>query len=248
MESPTIASGKTLSTSFTKMRLEQPTDKFITEILDEYSYLEEDELNGKLLKLFKEFNDDKNKFDVLIKVASLNKIYATAITNINPVVQQINKIASQNYKLEKIDDYVDLVDKISNVKWTNDKKEEFKRNNLSFASKYVHFLSDYKTPIYDSYVWIVIKGYFGQYKNRIMSFGNPKDYKEFYSIFEDFKKSFELVKYSNYQIDKFLWTYGKSMIESIKEELQISLEKAKTELKNRIKASSQQTVGRYFYY
>jgi hypothetical protein len=56
------------------LKLKEPTKKFIDEILKLYSIEEGVELNENLLKLFKTFNDDKNKFNVLIKVASLNKI------------------------------------------------------------------------------------------------------------------------------------------------------------------------------
>ena len=69
------------------MKLKNPTEEFIDEILKLYSVEEGDELNENLLKLFKTFNDDKNKFNVLIKVASLNKIYSTAI-----VVCQLNLV------------------------------------------------------------------------------------------------------------------------------------------------------------
>ena len=218
------------------MRLKKPTKEFIAEILELYS--EENELNENLLKLFKTFNDDKKKYDVLIKVASLNKIYSTAIVNINPVVKQINEIsrlAESNPKT--ITEYVELVDKISRVNWTNSKGENFERNNLSFASKYVHFLSDYKMPIYDSYIWIIIKGYLGQKNNEKISFENPKNFKEFYTVFEKFKIDLDLEHYSNYDIDKFLWQYGKNLINEIEVEMLIDLEKAKSELKKRIKAS-----------
>ena len=218
------------------MKLKKPTEEFIAEILELYS--EEKELNENLLKLFKTFNDDKKKYDVLIKVASLNKIYSTAIVNINPVVKQINEIsrlAESNPKT--ITEYVELVDKISRVNWTNSKGENFERNNLSFASKYVHFLSDYKMPIYDSYIWIIIKGYLGQKNNEKISFENPKNFKEFYTVFEKFKIDLDLEHYSNYDIDKFLWQYGKNLISEIEAEMSIDLEKAKSELKKRIKAS-----------
>lgn len=218
------------------MKLNKITDEFIEEILKEYSIVEDDELNQKLLKLFQEFNDDTNKFDVLIKVASLNKIYSTAITNINPMVEKINKTA-ENHKLKTIDDYVDSVDKISVVKWKNDKGEEYERNNLSFASKYVHFLSDYETPIYDSYIWIVIKGYLGQNNHEKLSFTVTKSYVEFHSTFREFKKVFNLENHSNYKIDKFLWIYGQKMIMAIAREMKINLDSAKSELRKRIKAS-----------
>ncbi len=219
------------------MKLKLPDDNFINLTHENYSKIEGDELNEKLQKLFIVFNDDKNKYDVLIKVAALNKIYSTAITNINPVVDQISKTSRENYKLEKIEDFINYVDKISRIEWKNEKDENFRRNNLSFASKYVHFLSNKKIPIYDSYIWIVIKGYLGQKNKSKIVFSNPKNYLEFYDTFCEFKEAFKLGNYSNYQIDKFLWFYGRTLIKDIEKELSTDLEKAKNELKKRIKAS-----------
>lgn len=220
-----------------KMKLKQPDDKFIKVTYEDYTKIEGDELNEKLQKLFVVFNDDKNKYDVLIKVAALNKIYSTAITNINPVVDQITKAASENGKLENIGDFINYVDKISKIEWTNEKEENFKRNNLSFASKYVHFLSNREIPIYDSYIWIVIKGYLGQKKQEKISFANPTNYLEFYDTFCEFKSLYSLDKYSNYHIDKFLWFYGRTLIKDIEKQLNIDLDKAKSELKKRLKES-----------
>ena len=219
------------------MKLQRPTQKFIAEILELYSVEEGDELNENLLKLFKTFNNDNDKFNVLIKVASLNKIYSTAIVNINPVVEQIIKVSSSYLYPKTITDYVSFVDDISRVNWTNNKGQSFERNNLSFASKYVHFLSDFETPIYDSYIWIIIKGYLGQKNGEKISFENPSNFKEFYAIFKKFKIDLGLENYSNYNIDKFLWQYGKKLIRDIENEMSIDLEQAKSELKKRIKAN-----------
>jgi len=219
------------------MILKRPTEKFISEILRFYSIEEGNELNQNLLKLFQTFNNDKDRFNVLIKVAALNKIYSTAITNIYPVVENINKISISQSSPKTLIEYVAFVDKISKVKWINDNGKSFERNNLSFSSKYVHFLSGFKTPIYDSYIWIIIKGYLGQKNNEKFSFKNPTDFQEFYSTFEKFKKDLNLKNYSNYKIDKFLWQYGKMSIQGIQSEMSMDLNKAKSELKKRIKAS-----------
>lgn len=166
------------------MKLRNPSNEFILEVLDLYSKEEGNELNENLLKLFRTFDNDKNRYHVLIKVAALNKIYSTAMTNINPVVDQIIKIAEQNIESNKLSDHVNFVDRISKIKWTNSKGNTFERNNLSFASKYVHFLSQYQTPIYDSYIWIVIKGYLGQKNHEKISFQTPESFNEFYLTFE----------------------------------------------------------------
>ena len=76
------------------MKLKKPSKEFIEENLKLFSHKKGDELNENLLKLFETFNDDKNKFHVIIKVAALNKIYSTAITNINPVVEKIVKTSN----------------------------------------------------------------------------------------------------------------------------------------------------------
>ena len=220
------------------MKLQKPTAKFISEILKLYSVEEGNQLNENLLKLFQTFDEDDDKFNVIIKVAALNKIYSTAITNINPVVEQIVKTSKTTSPPNTINEFVEFVDKISKIEWTNNKGEKFKRNNLSFSSKYVHFFSGHKTPIYDSYIWIIIKGYLGQKNNGKISFTNPNNFKEFYSTFLIFKKDFELENYSNYEIDKFLWQYGKISIQNIGSELTISLTQSKSELKKRIKACS----------
>ncbi|WP_310381605.1 hypothetical protein [Flavobacterium sp.] len=219
------------------MKLKNPTKEFIDEILKQYSVEDGYELDKNLLKLFKTFNDDKNKFNVLIKVASLNKIYSTAIVNINPVVDQINKTSISESNPKTITEYITFVDKIAKVNWTNGKGKCFERNNLSFSTKYVHFLSDFETPIYDSYIWIIINGYLGQKNNEKISFENPNNFKEFYATFEKFKTDLGLESYSNYDIDKFLWQYGKKLIQEIENEMLIDLEQAKSELKKRIKAS-----------
>lgn len=220
------------------MKLKNPSGEFINEILKIYSVEEGNELNENLIKLFKIFNNDKNKSNVLIKVALLNKLYSTGIYNINPVVDKIIKISISESNPKTITDYIEFVDKISKVNWTNNKGKYFERNNLSFSSKYVHFLSDFEIPIFDSYIWIIINGYLGQKNKEKISFKKPSNFKEFYKTFDKFKTDLGLENFSNYDIDKFLWQYGKMLIKQIENEMLIDLKQAKSELKKRLKASS----------
>lgn len=217
------------------MKLKKPEKNFIDLMLAEYSKIEGDELNQKLQKLFNDFPEDTNKFDVMIKVAALNKIYSTAITNINPVVSKINEV-SKTESFETEQDYINLVDKICTIEWTNEKNISFKRNNTSFASKYVHFLSNRTIPIYDSYIWIIMQAYVAQLKGSKPTFANPNNYLEFHKTFIDFKNLYELQKYTNYTIDKFLWIYGRNLIKEIERDLGVDIEKAKSVLKRRLKA------------
>jgi hypothetical protein len=220
------------------MKLKNPSSEFISKILRKY-YNNEGDLNKKLLLLFKTLNSNKNKYDVLIKVSALNQIYATSITNINPVVNRIVEVSNEFNISSKstISNYKLFADKISDVKWKNNKGEYFKRNYLSFASKYVHFISDFKTPIYDSYIWIMIKGYIGQESGEKISFKSPKDLQEFYKTFELFRTHFGLEKYSYYELDKFLWQYGKILTQKIQSQNSLNIEKSKAELKKRIRVN-----------
>jgi hypothetical protein len=218
------------------MKLEKPNPKFISKILSKY-YQNEGDLNDKLLLLFKTLNSNKDKYEVLIKAAALNQIYATSISNINPVVNQIIKESNSLNITQRssVVDYKIFADKISHVKWKNNKGEYFERNYLSFSSKYVHFISEYKTPIYDSYIWILIKGYLGQMNDEKISFKSPENLNEFYATFESFRKSFCLENYSYYELDKFLWQYGKNLTTKIQSELFVNIDQAKAELKKRIR-------------
>jgi len=217
------------------MKLRKPSIKFVQSTLSRYEKQGGHLLNGKLLELFRTFNDETDLSDTRIKVAALNTLYSTAITNINPVVNRILSVSSE-FSPKQLNEYVEFVDLISEVKWTNPNTGlTYERNNISFASKYVHFLSETTTPIYDSYIWIMIKGYLGQRGLSRISFTSPKSYSEFYSTFTEFKSEFELDQFSNYKLDKFLWQYGRLSIASIEKDLNINIVKAKSELKRRIK-------------
>jgi hypothetical protein len=215
--------------------LKDITDEFIEEMLKINHKDGGNEINKCLLKLFDDMNKKANQYEISVQVAALNTLYSTAIQNIKPVVLKIHEelIKSQ---LVSVESYVEFVDKISVVKY-GDKS----RNNLSFASKYVHFLSGYQTPIYDSYIWIIMIGYLKQ-KEGIESylFKAPDNYKVFYDVFMSFKKAFKLEKLDNYKIDKFLWQYGKTLIDAIQidaiqnENSNLSLEQAKAKLKKQI--------------
>ncbi len=224
------------------MRLIEITPPHYNKITAIYTGGGGDLINASLTKLFECMDDQSNIHEVRVKVAALNKIYSTSINFIEPVVEKIIKIVPEKHSALGHKEYAKLVDEISTISWVNPTtKKSHKRCNLSFSSKYIHFLSNRITPIYDSYIWIVMIGYMAQYGSRNYSFSAPKSYQEFYTIFCEFKGQFSLDKYSNYEIDKFLWQYGKNMLNAIIEEEGVNLSKAKTILKHRITKSLQAT-------
>ena len=192
-------------------------------------------INASLSKLFNCLDNESSKFEVSIKVAALNQLYSTAIQYIAPVVEKIVNEGGKNHKLFTEKEYVELVDKIATATWVSPTtKNAHSRCNLSFASKYVHFLSCRKIPIYDSYIWIVMIGYLNQNGKLACPFKAPANYRDFYNVFTEFKNKFNLTSYSNYEIDKFLWQYGKNIINKIMYEESVNLDKAKSLLKQRI--------------
>ena len=217
------------------MLLIEPNSTNIEIMLKQHGFDGGNSINESLTKLFNSLNDETNKYEVSIKVAALNQIYSTAIQYITPVVSKICEEIDNNHKTLSIVQYSELVDKIATVTWvspTTAKKHT--RCNMSFSSKYIHFLGGRQLPIYDSYIWIVMIGYLNQ-KNKIkLSFTPPNNYLVFYSIFLDFKKEYCLTSRSNYDLDKYLWQYGKNLINDIISNEKVTLEKAKSILKKRI--------------
>lgn len=180
-------------------------------------------INSKLLRMFEVFSDNTCDDDVRIKVATLNTIYGTAIQNIDPVTKNIVRVYSLDSTRKASPEKI--VDLIAPVKW-----EKYERNNLSFASKFMHFESKYQLPIYDSYVWIVMTGYLIQGGEKI-SFTAPKSYAEFYKRYNAFVELYGLKHHAAYELDKFLWIYGGQLLGEIQRKQGVTLNTAKSILK-----------------
>lgn len=192
-------------------------------------------INEKIDLLFSTFPDNTCPNDVQIKVAALNTIYNTSIQYILPVVSKINaefKALDKCSKEIKVSP-IDMVDRIATAKWESEQSGKIVvRTNLSFASKYMHFESKRDVPIYDSYIWIVMNGYLHAAGDQV-TFGAPYNYADFHARFQRFRQRFNVEEYSNYQIDKFLWQYGKATISGYRKE-GLSMEKAKARLQTEL--------------
>jgi len=213
------------------MKLQPLTEENIDNILSHHHNQFGNDMNYSLDKMFQSMNNS-DYFDVAVKVSALNQLYSTAIQYIEPVVAKIVEVIDDDIMDCTEDEAIALVDKIATVTWTSPSSgKEHTRCNLSFASKYIHFLTNKYTMIYDSYVWIVMNGYLCQ-AGEEYTFNNPKDFKSFMKTFNHFKETFGLTM-SNYKIDKYLWQYGKELLLDIIEEE--NLTKAKSTLKKMIK-------------
>jgi hypothetical protein len=179
-------------------------DNLIQETLEEFGKNDNNELNDTILKLFKTFNNYSDGHEVRIKASALNKIYSTSIIHLEPVIEIILEEINFNTENYCEEDFAKLVDKISNVSWTDKEGKIYHRKYLSFSSKYIHFLSGFKTPIFDSCIFLMIKKY-QKLNGKKIPYSNPKTYLEFYKMFGEFKIDFKL---ENIQIMKLINFYG----------------------------------------
>lgn len=230
------------------MELIEISAKNIDEMLARHDADGGNEVNESLGKLFSSLSDEENKNEVSIKVAALNQLYSTAIQYIKPVVEKIVSEIKQNHLEFDKNEYLELVDRIATVEWVSETTGKLhRRKNISFASKYVHFLSKRYSPIYDSYIWLVMVAYLKE-KNVETNISPPETYSDFYGAFAKFRESYYLESYSNYEIDKFLWQYGKKLLSEIMKSEGVGLDKAKSIFKKRITkrstTSSKEAAGR----
>jgi hypothetical protein len=216
--------------------LERITPALIKEMNNRHTIEGGTAINEKLDLLFSTFPDNTCPNDVQVKVAVLNTIYNTAINYILPVASKINaefKTLAESKKGIEVSP-IDMVDRIAKAEWTSEEtRKVVSRTNLSFASKYMHFESKRVVPIYDSYIWIVMNGYLHAVGDRV-TFGAPRNYADFYGRFQQFRHRFKLDGYSNYEIDKFLWQYGKAKISGFRKE-GMSMAQAKARLQTELR-------------
>ena len=160
--------------------------------------LQEDALNKLFFDLCPKNADIS---DVLLKASTLNNFYSTNIFSIYPVAKHICSLNIDS-RLKAGD--VTLVRDIQHLTISDTQK-----NFYSFASKYCSHHNPLEYPIYDSYVYEVLR-YFrnnGQFSD--FHDGDLKDYVKFKSILNDFRTFYGLDKFNLKQIDQYVWQLGK---------------------------------------
>lgn len=183
--------------------LPRPTRQEVEKYLRKWNTLENYVLQENSLDklFFCTYPNNIDINDILIKCSSLNDFYSTNIFSIFSVAKHILNL-NIDERLQKGDSSV--VNEIAKVK-INDKEKNF----YSFATKYCshHFPNEF--PIYDSFVEKVLLYY--KKLDNFMFFvkDDLKDYKSFKNILLQFKKFYNLEKYSLKDIDRFLWQLGK---------------------------------------
>lgn len=159
-----------------------------------------------LLELFGKYPDNQNLRDILIKATILNSLYNT---NIYAIVRVAKHILKKNIDDKLREGSPELVDEITHIEI--DRKI---RNNYSFASKYCHWHQPEMYPLYDSYVDNLLWQYQKQDKFMVFKQTELRQYPRYKQIIEAFKSHYGLSQFKSKDLDKFLWGYGKVLIES----------------------------------
>jgi hypothetical protein len=174
--------------------------------------------NEKIAEMFSLWEDNTAYGSVRIKAAVINSIYSTRIGNLDPVVRRIMQVFGDVEAAVIPNDQVALVDLIADVKWTDKKGVQQQRNYLSFASKFMHFQSGYRLPIFDEYMWQVMRAYLRCLPEPVIIADRPGTYAKAYAAFGEFTKLYDLGEHSTYDIEKYLWRTFRELMRKLEKE------------------------------
>lgn len=174
--------------------------------------------NEKISRLFALFPDNTSYAEVRIKATVINSIYSTRIGYLDPVIKQIISVYSELQEKQEQHDQLGIVDRIAEVAWTDKNGSRIDRHYLSFASKYMHFQSGCELPIYDDYMWQVMRAYLRCHETPVEIPSRPVDYKQVSSVFERFKTLHHLDSRSNYDVEKFLWRTFRDIMRKLEQD------------------------------
>jgi hypothetical protein len=187
--------------------LDHPTPERIERYMDQFLQ-KVGKVDQALEQLFHTFPSNAEFSDVLLKVVSLNTMYATNIYAWYGAAKRIHALGVDP-RLERHD--LTLVEDIALVKTADGKT----RRNYSFATKYCawHKLEVY--PIYDYFVDHAL----WHYAKQDDFFGEPAfrrgdlhaSYPAFVKTVHGFGRYYSLENFSLRQLDAYLWLYGQEL-------------------------------------
>ena len=186
------------------INIPRPNKKIIEEYLIKWDNLEDHYIwqESSLDKLFhKDYKQNTDLNEILIKCSCLNDFYSTNIFLIYPVAKNILEL---NIDKRLNDGDASLVNDIAHVTISGKEKVFY-----SFASKYCSHHNNIEFPIYDYFVDKML--WYFQKKDHFSKFTREdlKDYVKFKNILVDFKKYYDIDNYNLRDIDKYLWIAGK---------------------------------------
>lgn len=193
--------------------LEKPTAQSVKAFLEKWQDSDEvkkyDAQEQALQKLFKQYPNNQNLSDVLLKVSTLNDFYSTNIFQTYSVAKNIVALENVDKKLKEGD--ISLVNDIRHS-IINGKEFDF----YSFVTKYCSQHNNKDFPIYDSFVDKILIEFNKSYSFHSFNKEDLRNYPLFKEIFLAFQKHFGLEAFSLKQIDTYLWQYGKQFFSTPK--------------------------------
>lgn len=166
-----------------------------------------------LRKLLLAFPNNTETDEVLLKVITLNQIYSTNIFAVQVVAEMI-QAASIDAALQAGDPGV--VHRIDRLKFTSSSGKAVDKSIYSFATKYCALHQPQHYPIYDGFISDGLL----QYQKQASFSSSPFDwdalrkYGEFKRVVLAFRAHYGLEEFTLREIDQFLWTLGKSRLNS----------------------------------
>lgn len=185
-----------------KFDLATPTDIFISTYIDKFNS-ENKKYDDIINNIIKKFPLNINYEDIIIKIAIINTIYNTKLYDIVTLATNIKYLNIDSH-IRNYD--ISIVDRIaSSYKYSN---------NIycySFASKYCSFHNSLY-PIYDSIVDELLWNY--KIRDNFYKFKryDLKVYDKFIKILDEFVKFYNITTLNYKSLDKFLWQYGKEIL------------------------------------
>ena len=185
------------------MTLPKPTPALIRRRLDELDAgTNLNDLDRAVQIVFEQWPRNVSLTEILVKVAVLNQIYGTNIYDINTVAEHVLSL-SIDERLGAGD--TGLVADIARV--------EFKkgmRTCYSFATKYCAWHRPDDFQIYDRWVDEMLWRYQKAFAFHPFKQAELRDYPRFVEIADAFGRHFGLTDFSRREIDRFLWSEGRS--------------------------------------
>ncbi len=174
-----------------------------------WQYAEPDKAINRAVK---DYSNNTDFAEVILKATLINSIYSTQIFDILSMANHIVNIVKLNNMLNEGDKRA--VDCIRIGAGIIVKKSGKERDNYSFATKYCSFHNPNKYPIYDSAISNLLiranKDYKWISKITDEKLGmNFKEYSYYVDFLDKFLETVDIDKFGYREADKGLWIYAK---------------------------------------
>jgi len=187
-------------------KLELPTERLVNQYLKDFQTYEDGRYfyaDIAIEKLFKQFPQNTEFEDVLLKVVVINNLYNTNILGTYKMAKYIHSLKNLDIRLKEGD--LTLINEIAAGHKIS------KRVEYSFATKYCNWHNQEAFAIYDGFVEKVLQNYKRQGIFKELGDWDLKNYRYLTVIIYYLKEQYLHNKFSIKDIDKFLWMYGREM-------------------------------------